>query len=855
MSKDWGRINRNIKKLMAAGAPDEDIDVYLGEEGSNFAEWEASGNIVEKLPIPDTGYTTPEEKQRFLQAELASKLNAPFSFENELSRPTTRFDLARSGSMAEEQAKLKNTRPELDTQIINTSQGPQFVFKGPGQQGYSPVDKPGFTGADLFDAIGSVANLETVAALSPQARGATLLGGLLKTGVAGALGSLADTGVEEIRGATGTGAQIDPMPVGVADAAKAGVFAAGGDVIGRGTTNLWNLLRGGGTGSISKEAITAQKFAQEENLPLLTAGQASSDPFISAVEQQSQRIAPPVKVRKEEQSEAALKFLKKERGEMGRDSAQALSDAQINNISRRMRSEILSKVDNPNITAKKGGEALQEAVEKYKAIEKEGIDRLYNSARLASKGTGGFDISAVKKVANEIDIGVLSKGKPEEVASAVLGPDGQQLTKTVQGNINVQGNTGSELAGVIDDIKKLQDQIVLNRTPDGEFDAFEQIKSLRTRLYDAKTPALGQQPNNSNRLAGKLYGVLTESMKNPVGGNPEFIKLAKEAADKYVARATVIEKASIQKIIKSDKAEDTAKLIDTFASPGNSAALDTIMKNLPKDKVRTFKDAYKTRLLAEPEKIGDKLDDFLVNDKEGLKHLLNDDEVIALRGIGDSIKQIDSAPFQAALKEQKDIGLRGKKIFNESSYDDLSKFINTGTIKQIAERKENIASSLIGDIIEKASKGKLKEGRQFTNPKAIVEEIRKLEDSGKLGLVMDSQQTARLKNFKLYQSFIQAGDGSGAGLAVGGQVGKLTDVGGGGISAAGGKIVSILLDRGADNLVGRILINPRTTQYLIGKGKPQSSSAAIRNMSVALSLALSKSVGPSDQTQEKNLQK
>ena len=80
---------------------------------------------------------------------------------------------------------------------------------------------------------------------------------------------------------------------------------------------------------------------------------------------------------------------------------------------------------------------------------------------------------------------------------------------------------------MVDTILAMPDIIGKFERGDKVFTAFEQVKTVRSRLYDLKS----SDDPGVRKIATDLWVKLTETMDHPISSNQEFLRLAKRAAN------------------------------------------------------------------------------------------------------------------------------------------------------------------------------------------------------------------------------------------------------------------------------------------------------------------------------------
>lgn len=770
---------------------------------------------------------TDKEARR---AAIESQVDGSFDPDAEIDDLSTRFMAARSNLPEEKAIDVREGIPGADVKLVDVFGEKEVVAKVPGSEGFVSLDQGGMNFGDIGGAAGTLINeenvLTTLLLSLPGIREAGFLG---RAGVA-TLGE----GVGQVAREEGTqrilDRQLDTTEENVERAAFTAPFAAVGEGIGSLLAKGANAIRGGGSIDVGDPARKTIAFAEEEGLERLSAAQAGGSPILRRVESQSGQIARPVKEFREKQDVKSLEFLENFTEKV---DPEALSDKELETVIGRSKAAIEKaarpKVD--EVDLQEGGIAIQKGIESFKKASSAKNARLYDEARAAAEDVK-FDLSEVQQLSKEIQAGVLGKGvsKTRSEDIGLLDEAGAPLSREVTESsaINLRGKLSSDFQAVVNDLNNLDSNVELFRLKGQEFDPFEQLKALRTRLFDLKQPDAGvARLNNEQRLAEELFNKVTKAIENPVGGGERFKQLFKTANTAARERFQILDTTAV---IQAAKSDEPATLVSKFARPEKIDSIQVLEQAMPKRRFKQFQDAFKTSLLAEPKKISEVLNSF-AKDPKSLNKLLPVPEQKTFRTYSEAIKKLDSEPVRKAIDNQVKLGERAEFLFTRGSEKQLDSFVkNAGGIN--SKQVKAMRAGLIANIVSKSKKEV--DGVTRLDPSAVIKQIKDLENTGMLNKIMDQQMINRLKNFRTYQSFIETTSDTGAQLAVGATAGKISGV----ISASGFNFASLVgagLDVMSDGLTGKVLTSPKLTRFLMGTGRDRLKLNDLKTFSTIMS--------------------
>lgn len=531
-----------------------------------------------------------------------------------------RFKINAADTFNEKLGAFKAAYPQGD--LTKDIMSDTLLFRPDPSQPYAKVDADFLEKAeplaDLIDFtasdLGAISG-EMIAAA--RTRGVSLIGLMARLFAGGSLGEAAQEGVEPMMGVPQqeTVSEIAPR------AAGKGVVGAVGGAVGMGIEKGINAVRGAGVMGIKPEAEGAMQAAERMGLPPLMPQQVTTSPFVQRIGAQSSAVSETIPRLVYEQ-EAALTA----RLNGLRDPASAENFiGEVTGLLAKERKEILSRGIAAGTDAADAGQALIEGRARYEIMSKNYVDAAYQAARKI--GTPEFDLSPVYRAIDDITAGAPAMGAKGEI-------QGQPpLPKPLQEVIKKLRDFDPSAPDIIKDGK------VFTKT--------DFLKSLRSQLWDLKTPPVGEPIRQEQALAGKMYKAITDVMDNPVNADPGFVSAWKSASNAARERFDTLEKNIV---IETGRTQTPEVLADRLARPLNSSNLSILRAVTGVTKYFKMQDFFKTKLVENADDITRTIGQF---DDKTLGMLLSPDEQAAYREIGNRIDRLNSMKIESAIERSK----------------------------------------------------------------------------------------------------------------------------------------------------------------------------------------------------------
>lgn len=391
-------------------------------------------------------------------------------------------------------------------------------------------------------------------------------------------------------------------------------------------------------------------------------------------------------------------------------------------------------------------------------------------------------------------------------------------------DVTLGGTPQDLLAKTFDSITKMDPSVSKYKGKTG----YEQLQVLRSQLGDylaqdfQKLDPAGRQ---QWRMAKEMQGVLDSVIDTPKGGSPEFTQAWRRASESNKFREKILGATDVTRLAQS---ENPADLMEQFARPGETTSLRMFKKVMPADKWTEFQGSFKTKLMAEPEKINSTLKEFR-KDPDALRLLLNPKDEAELVTFGNSMEKLNGSTVMKVFKNQADEGKRAVELITKGSQSELTDLIKRNGGHDSAFGK-NLRAGVVQDMLDKATHVPKGSDHPVVDPRKLVPIISDYVDSGRLKGVLTPADIQTLTNLRAYAA--QLGQTADAGAAISGAetahgLFNFLDI---------AKIPFNAAKAGSNALQARALTNPKVTKYVFGTGKTFKPVTELRGAGVALSL-------------------
>ena len=787
-----------------------------------------------------------ESKARGVEREaigttvVEEELGAPVNKEEGASYGQ-RLDLSRTKDIYAQAEKLKVSLPEgSDVRVVPYHGEPTLFFRQQGEEEYKPANPEGM---DWGDTAG-IFSLETAAALGATAltrNAAPLLERAAVSGLATGLGRATDIGIEELRGYEHTTPGEAALDVGVS------VLGAGaGEGVSRLLTGSANTVYGrGGKSALEEYEKEVQKiigsdpklkpmgFGQgPEGLPAIIRGRFSQfDPGLRTQEAEqgaglgaSLRDIPAISSLDDPATAPLINSL---------DDADLtrVMDSLKNQAERELRL-VVGEAES-NLSLDQAGKTIQRAVfdpkkessfrVKAGAIE----DKRWDAVREASKEYFYFDLQPALDAAEELTKKFMQPGKDDGVVevSKRISPELQDVIKLLRsvkdGKVESQVRLITQQPGKIlgPDGKPYMQSV-----DHGMQDGFEFIKTLRQEMH--KFFGSDLELNEVNEAAARrLWGAVSESLNNPVGGGAAFKKALTRANHATTFKHETLDTNSMLRIARN---ENYGGVVDTILNGGTGFTQLQILKRvMPPERWDTLKGYLREDLIAHPENIPGVFKSGVGRDmKKAYLLFPTRAEQDALINFSKKIEQIDGSVFAKTMKRQTETSLRDYEMYKNASPAELRILMEGSGY----EAKLNLRSAMTEGILRKAMRDQF--GQITYDPASITKSIDAMladpKEALKLKELLPPAAIQFLRDRKKVASWL-AGRGfskGGAGIAAGSTAEQMTDV-----SDPKG-IVGAFIAARSISLISRMMNSPLALTYINNAVDPFGESRIVRTASV-----------------------
>lgn len=554
------------------------------------------------------------------ESGMAAQVNQTSLGDPGLQDTGLRADLSFSARFDEKREKFLNSYPDgdmvqvIDPGALGRKGGVEVLFRRSPGEPYAKVDadameKFEFTG-DIADIAGDTPAILLEALLT---RGGALWKQAIGAFLGGAGGEVLKESIESWRGY-----QRESAGEIATRAAQQGAMASAGAISTVAVSGPLNAVRGVPAIAVVPGAARAQMAAERLGIPRLTAGQISQSPLWRRISGQSAAIVKNVGMYVQEQNAAASRAFRSLRD---KDVSRVLA-GDLSKLHDEAREQIVTaalKADPVDLSV--GGKALQEGVAEYDDLARTMVNRLYAEAR--GMETPEFNTAPAVAIADEIEKGI----------SGMVGGQATRLDPI----------TG-ELSDIVATIRGLD----VNAAGEGVAPATDQLRALRSRLWELKTPAPGEISRAEHVQAGRLFSAIGKVLDDPKNVSPEFREAWSKASTEAKMRFDTMDKLLV---IKAAKSEDLTNLARGFVKPYQGENLKLIKGILPAGRWDEFKRSALSELLA-PNRLDNLTKTLKTYDKATLNEMFTPVEQQMLEGVGKNIDRLNALGLPQLLGRQ-----------------------------------------------------------------------------------------------------------------------------------------------------------------------------------------------------------
>jgi hypothetical protein len=704
------------------------------------------------------------------QTELTNILGDFYSPQNfddeavdpEFGNPTiAQADLARSLTLTDKQKKWRDVYyPQGDIISVPTSDGEILL-------GRESKDRP-------YREIGLGETLTGALVSEPTVLGAagsffTPLGTLAGTFA----GSQIQQRVEEERG-YGEGYTV----IG---SLKEALIAAGLDVAFRG---MGRAITGRPKPLSELEALKeATKAVQDLGLEPIAIGQVGG-PLERGMFRQVGVTSPRIEQKITKQQESLLEAFRN----LGDDIPSGYNEDTLLDVVKAQQNELRGILDPRQLRRADAGEALQRGLETWKKASSRLRDIYYRKA-VALSDDVRMSLAPAKRIAEQLDLGIVSIDKSGNVVR-LDEPLKGELKDVVQLLKSLPESVDKITVRRIDSLPSPQK--LLGEPPiEAEFTAFEQIKALRTRLFDIMHEGEGA----AKRHATILWKAMTKVMDNPISGDPNFVKSYQKASAFNRLREDTLEKSFVARALKQDTPEIIAR---RYTQPFYGSELLEIKSLVPRPAWNDFKEAFMMDIMNAPTaRQGlSRLNNWQHLDPDSLRILVTEEEEKLLENFLKTRQKFDTGPTRKIMEQNLTEGEQFVALAKQGTAGDVRDAIRLSGGKN-SDYALAAKAGVYKDILDNST-SMTQLGQEVIDITKLLGNISKWKKTNKLDELFTPADWQKLKLYERYTAAIQATADIGGGMMAGSLRQKIAQapaeaVEKGGLGRIAGKIVRPLI--------------------------------------------------------------
>ncbi|MES0339845.1 MAG: hypothetical protein ABUK15_07300 [Anaerolineales bacterium] len=620
-----------------------------------------------------------------------------------------RFDLGLSDTFEEKKAKFLDKFPEgqfvesfeppkATGQVVEPGRGGSTIlFQRHPDESFAELDPGALDKSEILADFADLSGEIPAAAMELIfTRGGKLVKQLLGIAAGNVTGDALKEAVEGVRGYRKE--TIGEFAKRTTERAAVAVVGGGATVVVSGPINA---IRGAPALAVARGAGVAQRAAKKLGVPGLLPSQIARSPIIRKIGGQASATIKTIGDYVSRQQSALVRSFS---GLREADLAKVLR-GELENLHDAAGKQIIAAAKiRPRSLSETGGR-IQQGIAEYDELATTLVGTAYKDAR--TTGTPEFDLTSMKSVAQQMKAGI--RGVDESGKEIVL------------------SGVDKELDDILQKVIDLDPSLPPTQMPDGTIvDGTDQLRALRSQLWDMKTPPPGEIARQSQKEASRMFGALTNTLKKPTNADPVFLAKWEKANKLASGRFDVMEKLMV---INASRSETPAMLASKLSKPDQVDNLRVLQEIMPPSKYREFQEGAKAEFISPRNVDGltKRLDSF---DQSTLDVLLTKADQKEMRNIGQQIDNLNRADIKGALERQTSVS---------GVLDDLVDSGNTPRIRQLIEDVGTspdapINRSIRAGLMERVWKKSVKviEGNPTLDKKALAAEMKALRESGAL---------------------------------------------------------------------------------------------------------------------------
>ena len=390
---------------------------------------------------------------------------------------------------------------------------------------------------------------------------------------------------------------------------------------------------------------------------------------------------------------------------------------------------------------------------------------------LADELDVSFSLSEAKSEAANILRGIHARGVPTQ--ETLIGVDGKAIVDNLGNPVKFTKEQMVQLRQLNEKLEKQLSKMLTIDDIVAEFEgigSFEQMKQLRTDLFDLKNATIDGKSTNDNRLAGRMYDLLTDAMNNPTANAGAGLgdNAGRVAVDDFQRqwRRASLKNAHFEKVLdlmdmkKLSTIDNVGNLVRDFFQPGKSGSLRLLRRTMPKATWERFRNGVATYLTSDMGDLSRKLAQWST-DSSGLSTVFTAQEIGTMHAAANQWERVLNPSVRKALTKTTREHDRAGKILDSKDAGQITDFVQANGGKEgrvgTAVRQE-MWVRIINTLTERVAAGELIEP---SATKSVVEGLRK---SGLIDAVFTESEKLFLENLEVVSSMLSAVSDTGASI-------------------------------------------------------------------------------------------
>lgn len=659
---------------------------------------------------PDPIALDLRERNRF----AAQQVDQPFLGPPGMEELGPRTSIGFQDTFPEQKAAFEKNFPEGDFREVNLPDGSKVVlFRRNQKEDFRKLDAEAL---EKFEPLGDLADIVSAApsvlAESVFLRGAATIGKqMLQVVLGNVTGEAAKETIQKLQG---TQRETFGEMGG-----RAAVTAAGAAVGAAGTTVIsgpLNAFRGRSNLPILPGAPQAMRAGKRLEAPPLLPSQIARSPLIQRLGQLSAATVKTVGDYVREQHNASVRALFRLRAQ----DVTKYVNRELKGIHDDATKQIINAVTDRQVTLQRGGNAVAHGVAEYDDLATTLVNTAYADARKVA--TPEFEVTPAQQMAEEI-----LQGRP----SATVEGGTQRLNEVSTG-------LQREAEKLLNIDPNLPDVQVGERIVTGT----DQLRQIRSNLWDLKTPRKGEIARDQEKQAGRLFAAVDFVLKNPKNADDRFIGAWRAANELASDRFSTMEKIIVA---RAGRDETPAKLAASFVKPNEVDNILVMRDVLPADRFLELRQAALTDFIS-PQNIRRLPQRFDSFDEPTLDALFTKQQQDALREAAEGVRRLNASRLQETI-ELKDRAIDAITDVVENNDGNAARVILENIGPRDGQRSRAIRAGLIEMVVDRSIT--VDRGVRSFNKAGFTKTLTELNKKGFLAAltVGDKKLLANLRNY------------------------------------------------------------------------------------------------------------